>query len=66
MLVTLVLLRTDSPEVTVCHLREIFGRDKSLRGPLYKPAMKLAPASAAESARLVVTLRSLLATSQAS
>ena len=66
MLVTLLLLRTGNPEVTVCHLREIFGRDKSLRGPLYKPAMKLAPASAAESARLVVTLRSLLAMGEAS
>ena len=36
------------------------GKDKSLRGPLYKPAMQMAPASAAESANLVGTLRSLL------
>lgn len=60
MLVTVVLLRQGSNEATVVQLREVFGKDKSLRGPLYKPAMQMAPASAAESANLVGTLRSLL------
>lgn len=60
MLVTVLLLREGSPEATIVQLREVFGKDKSLRGPLYKPAMQMAPASAAESANLVGTLRSLL------
>ena len=60
MLVTVVLLRAGSAVATVVQLREVFGKDKSLRGPLYKPAIQLAPASAAESANLVGTLRSLL------
>lgn len=66
MVVTLVLLSSDGKEVTFCRLREIFGRDKSLRAPLYKPAVKLAPASAAESAHLVDTLRSLLGSGEES
>jgi hypothetical protein len=60
MRVVVVLLRAGSTEATVVQCREVFGKDKSLRGPLYKPAMKLAPASDAESANLVGTLRSLL------
>ena len=60
MLLTVVLLLEGSAEATVVQLREVFGKDKSLRSPLYKPAVKLAPASAAESANLVGTLRSLL------
>jgi hypothetical protein len=66
MLVTLVLLRAGSAEATVCQMREVFGNDKSLRRPLYKPAMKLSPASPTESAHLVGTLRSLLATDEES
>lgn len=62
MRVAVVLLRAGSDGATVCLLREVFGRDKSLRAPLYKPAMNLAPASPSESAHLMVTLRSLLAT----
>jgi len=60
MLLTVVLLLEGSADATVVQLREVFGKDKSLRSPLYKPAMKLAPASDAESANLVGTLRSLL------
>jgi hypothetical protein len=60
--VAVVLLRAGSDGATVCQMREVFGRDKSLRAPLYKPAMTLAPASASESAHLMVTLRSLLST----
>lgn len=66
MLLTVVLLRACSAEATVVQLREVFGKDRSLRSPLYKPAMNLAPASAAESANLVGTLRSLLGSSEAS
>lgn len=66
MLLTVVLLQPGNAEATVVQLREVFGKDKSLRSPLYKPAMKLAPASAAESANLVGTLRTLLATGEAS
>ncbi len=66
MLVTLVLLRAGSTEATICQMREVFGNDKSLRRPLYKPAMQLAPASPSESAHLVGTLRSLLATDEES
>ncbi len=65
MLVTLVLLREGSPGATVCQLREVFGRDRSLNGPLYKPALQLAPANAAESTHLLDTLRALLAGSEA-
>lgn len=61
MLVTLVLLRDGRAGATVCQIREVYGRDKSLRGPLYKPAIQLAPATHAESTRLVDTLRALLA-----
>ena len=66
MLLSLVLLRAGSADATVVQLREVFGKDKSLRSTLYKPAMKLAPASAAESANLVGTLRSLLSAGEAS
>lgn len=64
MLVTVVLLRAGGTEATICQMREVFGKDKSLRAPLYKPAMQIAPASAAESANLVGTLRSLLGTGE--
>lgn len=66
MLVTPVLLRAGSTEATICQMREVFGNDKSLRRPLYKSAMQLAPASPSESAHLVGTLRSLLATDRES
>ena len=65
MLLTLVLLRDGGTDATVCQLREVFGRDRSLRGPLYKPALQLAPANAAESAHILDTLRALLAGSEA-
>jgi hypothetical protein len=64
-LVTLVLLRDGREGATVCQIREVYGRDKSLRGPLYKPAIRLAPANNAESARLLDTLRALLAGGEA-
>ena len=66
LLVTLVLLLAGSTEATNRQMREVFGNDKSLRRPLYQSAMQLAPASPAESAHLVGTLRSLLATDEES
>jgi hypothetical protein len=57
--------RCDVEGVTVCHLREVFGRDQSLADPLYKPALQLAPASPTEAAHLMDTLRALLTTKEA-
>lgn len=65
MVVMLLLVRRDGQDVTICQVREVFGRDRSLDQPLYKPALRLVPANAAESAHLMGTLRALLGTKEA-
>jgi hypothetical protein len=63
--VVVAFRRRDIKGVTVCHIREVFGRDQSLADPLYKPALQLAPASSTEAAHLMNTLRALLTTEEA-
>lgn len=63
--VTVVLFRDGAAEPTICQLREVFGRDRSLRRPLYKPAMTVETASPTATAHLIETLRSLLGTREA-
>ena len=63
--VTVVLFRDGVVEPAICQLREVFGRDRSLRRPLYKPAMTVEAASPTATAHLLGMLRSLIGTREA-
>lgn len=65
MRVLVALPREAGDPPTLCRIREVYGRDKALDTPLYKPSLTLVPASPSESEHLMFTLRSLLATGKA-
>ena len=65
MRVLVALSREGSDLITLCRIREVYGREKATDTPLYKSSLSLVPASPSESEHLMVTLRSLLATGKA-